>query len=720
MASKTIYGTCYDKNNAVTELYLFYAEVKTGEPNVDSNYTPVTVALKVCRNPDYAYAASAYNLTNTVEVKLSIDGAQVFSTETADIDTRNARVWTFTTQSKNVVHAADGSKTVAITASISDVGVGSLSAATLSGSVKLDTIPRGSVITSAANIMLGKLCNIKWTPASVDFGYKLVFSLGEWSYDTGIFYPKQTSQYTFNSMIPLSVAEQFPNAKSGLMQVTLYTYSDGAQIGGASKAYFEVALPQSSSTYPKVTMTLSPVSSLGEAFDGLYIQGKSKVQATIEATGQYGATIESYRIAVGADSYDDPFISDYLNHAGEIAVNGGARDSRGFSNYTESYITVLPYSKPQILAASGESGVVAARCDAEGNFNDGGTYLKIKAKRSYSKVEADGEQHNFCRIRYRYKTAEGSYSSWVTILAKDTLTSDEITTNALLGGALAADTTYLVQVQAIDDVGESSHTTITVPTEKVYWHRDGKRRSFMYGGYVEDDNTFGIAEDITFNTKGPIDAQGGGNVDCLKVGIRLIATEDKPLDLNDLKVAGSYYSPNAETSQYITNSPRANVGGFGLRVRELQNSSYIRQEQFYGRTTWVRHWDGAVWSDWLRYLTTTVDETPVADYVIETGTSGGWTYKRFKGGTYEMFGTFTITPTASTLRDSLYRTDNMTIDLPFTISSAYVSGTAVGYYWITNGGISGNKKITLRLMGTREFDTTTAIEVRLMVFGTYE
>ena len=62
----------------------------------------------------------------------------------------------------------------------------------------------------------------------------------------------------------------------------------------------------------------------------------------------------------------------------------------------------------------------------------------------------------------------------------------------------------------------------------------------------------------------------------------------------------------------------------------------------------------------------------------------------------------------------------MTIALPFEISKAYVSGTAVGYYWITNGGISGTNKITLRLMSDKEFSTTTAIEVRLMVAGTYE
>ena len=381
-------------------------------------------------------------------------------------------------------------------------------------------------------------------------------------------------------------------------------------------------------------------------------------------------------------------------------------------------ITVIGYSKPQILPTNGESDVVAARCDAEGNLDDAGTYLIIKARRSYSPVMAGGVQKNFCKIQYRYKANGGSYSAWTTILADSSMESDEVVTEALLGGALSARATYQVQVQAIDDIGEYARTTITVPTEQVYWHRDGARMSFEFGGYVEEDNTFGIAAGITFKPKGPIQAMGGGNIDTLVLGTKIEATAANPVSLNNFKTPGNYYSQNAEYSQYTSDTPYT-AGGFGLTVRQMQTTGYIRQELFYGRTTWIRHFDGTVWSEWWRYQMTTVPETASVDYVTETGVSGGWTYKKWKGGTYEAFGTFEIKPPASTLRDMLYRTDNMTIDLPFKISSAYVSGTAVGYYWITNGGISGDSKITLRLMGTREFDTATAIEVRLTVVGTY-
>ena len=615
-----------------------------------------------------------------------------------------------------VTHKDDGSGTVSVRTwmptgiSAGDVELGPKT-------ITLETIGRASVITAVGDVKLGNACSVKWTPASASYRYRLKFSLGDWSYITGAIHPDKTSGFTYGGYkIPLPVANQIPNSKTGTMTVKLYTYSDAAataQVGEADSATFTVTVPSNDSTIPTVSMTLNPVSSLGSAFDGVYVQGKSKVQATIEATGKYGATITAYRMGIGSAAYDDPLISDYLGNAGEITVFGAAQDSRGYANYIEKTITVMAYSKPQIHAVSGEGSVVAARCDANGNLDDSGTYLKIKAKRSYNPVEADGAQKNFCKIQFRYKVNGGAYSGWFTILASSALTSDEVVTGALLGGKLAVDTTYTVQVQAIDDVGEYARTTITVPTDKVYCHRDGARRSFSFGEYVQEDNTFAIAEDIALKAKG-----GRSNMDLLTLGTKLVATADAQIDMDDLKTPGNYYSPNAETSQNLLNCPYTE-GGFGLKVRELQSKNFIRQELIYGRNTWMRHFDDESWSNWWRYQTTTMPETASVDYVIETGTEGGWTWKKWKGGTYEMHGTFEITPPASTLRDTLYRTDNMTIDLPFKISSAYVSGTAVGYYWITNGGPSGDSRITLRLMGTREFDTTTAIEVRLMVVGTY-
>ena len=617
-----------------------------------------------------------------------------------------------------VTHKDDGSGTVKVRTWM-DTGI-SAGEVELSKSLTLDTIPRAAKITSAEDVTLGNACKIKWTPAAASMRYKLVFTLVD-SYTTEAIHPNQTSAFTYSGYkLPVDIAKHIPKAKTATMTVKLYTYSDSnatKQIGEPDTATFKITVPE---VQPTVSMTLSAVSDLPSAFAGLYIQGKSRVKAKITATGQYGAEIEEVSMKVDGNTYDDgdEYTSDYLAKYGVIDVTGSATDSRGYTGISSQSITVLAYSKPQILPAAGESEVMAIRCDENGKSLDSGKYLKIKARRSYSKVEYGGAQRNFCKIRYRYMLeSAASWSAWATILASTSLDSDEVETGALLGGLLATDKSYLVQVGVFDDIGGSTNTTIPISTDKVYMHRDKVRRALAIGMYIQDDNTVDIAEDITLRVRGPIDAMGGGNIDSLTLGVKLTAAADAPVSLNSIKTPGSYYSPNADNSRYITDSPYT-AGGFAMTVRELQTASYIRQELFYGRTTWIRHFDGTDWSDWWRYQTTTVPETASADYVIETGTDGGWTYRKWKGGTYEMHGTFEVTPTSSTVQESLYRTNNMTIEVPFPISSAIVTGTAVGYYWITNGGISGTQKITLRLMSDKTF-STTAIEVRLTVAGTY-
>lgn len=368
--------------------------------------------------------------------------------------------------------------------------------------IQLTEATRGSAITSAADTMLGKKCSISWTPRSASFRYKLKFTLGGWSLTTGTIHPNTTAEYIYTGTeIPVAVAGQLPNDKRGTMTASLYTYSDSAatqQVGIATTATFTVTVPKDK-TAPDVTMTLQPKNELAPLFSDLYIQGKTKVKATLSASGKYNATINTYGMRVENKVYfaEDEYTSEYLSQHGMIKVDGYANDSRGYSGSTSTEIEVIPYSKPQL------TNVVAARCDANGNLSDSGTYLKIEATRSYSHISAGGYQRNYCAIQYRYKAATASaYSSWVTILGKKTLTSDTVSTGALLGGALAVDTVYMVQVRAFDDIGDSTIVTIKVPTDAVYWHRDGARRSFTFGGYIKEDNTFAIGEDIQFKVLG--------------------------------------------------------------------------------------------------------------------------------------------------------------------------------------------------------------------------
>lgn len=414
-----------------------------------------------------------------------------------------------------VTHKDDGSGTVKVrTWMNTGISAGEVS---LSESLTLDTIPRAATITSAGDVTLGNKCSVKWTPAAASFWYKLKFSLDGWSHTTDFIHPNKTTAYTYSAYtIPMEVARQLLYSAKGTMTVALYTYSDSDvsnRIGSADTKTFTVTVPNTSSTQPSVSMKLSPVSSLGSAFDGLYIQGKTKVKAEVTAEGKYDGSVMSTSVKVDGVTYDmdDSYTSAYISKYGTIKVYGYAKDSRGYTGSVEKSITVLPYNKPQLLPAAGESEVVATRCDADGNPMDSGTCLKIKARRSYSKVISGGVQHNFCRMRYRYKQESAeSWSSWYTILASDSLAGDQVETGALQLGRLSVRNTYLVQVVVVDDVGGSSSTTITIPTDLVYMHRDKARRSLSFGKYIEEENTVDIADDITVKVRGELVVIGNG------------------------------------------------------------------------------------------------------------------------------------------------------------------------------------------------------------------
>ena len=456
-----------------------------------------------------------------------------------------------------VPHNTSGDCTVSVRTSFATgIAAGTIE---LEKSLTLDNIPRASTITSVNNATLGDKCSVKWTPNSATFRYKLEFSIGDWYGDTALIHPNQTSAYTYTGYtIPLEdVASKIRVGSTGTMTVTLFTYSDSkatTQTGSPSSKTFTVTVPPS--TRPTVSIdSVVPVHSLpSPAFDGLYVQGYSKVQVGMSAETQYGSHIKYYDFTVEGKTYgeDASYTSAHLANSGLISVVGHAVDSRGYGGYDDEKINVIPYTKPKV------QNVTAQRCDADGNPDDSGTYLKISAKRVYSKVESEGVQKNFCSIRYRYKSEKGAYSSWVTILAADNTSTDEITTEALLGGTLAIDTTYLVQVGVVDDIGNESYTTSTIPTDKVYCHRDGARRSFTFGGYIEEDNTFAIASDIAFKPNG---------------GIAKISLYDN-LNFDELiYLTGYYASSTAPSTAGCTNYPVDKTGVLEVISHMVQNKT---------------------------------------------------------------------------------------------------------------------------------------------------
>ena len=502
MANKTI-----DLNRSASSgSYLVGKIVCDATADYERNNSDVTCRIYVRKDNDETLLTIKTGGTWTYS--MSINGKAFSGTVKKDV----LLDWVLlaTVSISDIAHNDDGTKDIAVSGSVIGPNGTNFSGhkTTGGGTFTLDTVPRASAISSAGAVTLGNACNVKWIPASASFRYKLKFTIGSWSQTTDAIHPNVKSLYTYDGyVIPLDAANQIPG-KTGNMTVTLYTYSDAAatkQVGGADSETFTVTVPETDETRPTVkTMSVSPVSALSAPFNGLFIQGYSKVKATLEFETEYNASVAASNITVEGITYESPYESAILNKPGKVTVKATVKDSRGYygTNYRE--IEVIPYSKPYVKAMSGQSNVVAGRCDASGNMTDSGTYLKIKAKTVFSKVISGDVQYNFGKLKYRYRKEGGSFSAWQTILDYKTDGSDDVITPPMLNGALDIKANYQVQIIATDELYESEPVTLSVPSDDVYMDRPAGGKSMGLGGYSTGDGIL----DVYWKTK----ARGGLSV----------------------------------------------------------------------------------------------------------------------------------------------------------------------------------------------------------------
>ena len=82
---------------------------------------------------------------------------------------------------------------------------------------------------------------------------------------------------------------------------------------------------------------------------------------------------------------------------------------------------------------------------------------------------------------------------------------------------------------------------------------------------------------------------------------------------------------------------------------------------------------------------TRIDALETHDYIVEQGTSGIWTYRKWASGIAECWGTLVFACTSSSQAGSNYYSNVIQSDLPFTMSSAVVQATmSDGLAWVSN------------------------------------
>lgn len=265
----------------------------------------------------------------------------------------------------------------------------------------------------------------------------------------------------------------WPDSEAPYLLVT--TVDSDANVLEQTRHRFDIVVTEACA--PRIRdVLLKPVSVLAAPFQQRYVQSCTAVTAEIDGEGLWGADIRSWELKVEGVCYTEqtPSVtSGFLQSCGQTAVWVTVTDSRGFRSSRELGIYVMPYRPPVLLTD------FCGRCDASGNPQDQGRFLRVSATGKSSPME---DMENPCCLELRWRTQDGAFGDWKPLTD---MTSPEIRYSEVLADIVDDPArSYCIRLRCRDAVGGCTVTELTVAPEEVYLHRTP--RGLGIGKYVEE------------------------------------------------------------------------------------------------------------------------------------------------------------------------------------------------------------------------------------------
>ena len=457
--------------------------------SVANNTSTVTAKVQLVST------GSSYTINSSASKSgsLTINGTKYTFNFTASLSGNQTK--TLYTKTVTVSHASDGTKTCSFSATcginvtLSGTYYGNVTA---SGSGTFNTIARASTIssvTSSVSVNGTNTVAVEISRKASSFTHTVVFSFGSYSKTT-------TGVGTSTSYaIPLSWLNAIPNATSGTAKVTVTTYSGSTKIGSAVSKNFTITAP--STIVPSISsVTLSEaVSGIAAQFGG-YVQNKSKIAATITASGVYSSTIKTYKTTIQSVNYSGAsFTSGVLTKSGTSTVTVTVTDSRGRTASKTASITVIAYTAPKITSFQGY------RCLADGTENYEGTYIKTAVNFSISSVSSK----NTASYTIQYKLS--SATTWTTLTSGAVYALNSSIVSA--SGAFSVDSSYDVRL-TVKDYFATISSTFEIPTAFTLLDFNASGRGVAFGKVSEQTESVEFALQTYFD-RAPI-INGGSKI----------------------------------------------------------------------------------------------------------------------------------------------------------------------------------------------------------------
>ena len=407
--------------------------------------------------------------------------------------------------------------------------------------------PGASVLGTISNFTFGNAINIPITKYNSDFYDVLTITLDGTTIKTvnGIV---NGDDVTFTSTELNNIYAKLPSSTQGTIafKLTSKTSSSGSTIGTSSKSATGT-IPTSVKPSISSISLVEGTSGLASKF-GAYIQNKSKITGTVNASAGSGSSISAYKTTINGTSYTSKtFTTGILKTSGTNTITTTVTDKRGRSTSYSTTFSVLAYAEPVINTFNVE------RCNSDGTLNDEGVNFKVSVKSTITPLN----NKNDASYTLQYKLSK--VDNWTTL------------GNSLSG--YAPNTNWVV-------------TNVALSIDSSYDFRIIVKDYFVTDGVIKTDNVLESFTLMNFGADGHSMAIGG------------VATDPDTLDI---KMKETFLSVNS-----FMGGERRNDDEKNLFFQSSGNGEYNHNCKLYGANgssaTSIGMWDSVNAHLIYRYL----------------------------------------------------------------------------------------------------------------------
>ena len=467
-----------------TDKYSLLLDVSEKSYSIENNTSTVEWCVGIRSNTAYH---NHYGLAETYTVV--INGSTVHSAVHKPTVGNGQTVWV-ASGTATVGHNADGSKTVAVSASFNNADRGTYLPTTgsCSGSLKLTTIPRATVPSvDKPSLDCGSVIKFTGTSASSNFSHKLYTT---WNNEEKLIatIDKGSTAVSYSYTIPTSWEKNMPNTTSAIATFILETLNGDAVIGRKS---INATVQVRSGIVPTIgNPTIEDTNSISKTM-GLYVQSQSCIKFTIPTSGNQGSTITSVSTKFNNQTYSgSTFTTQAIQDSGTLTYTITVTDSRGRIATKSGSVTVTAYSPPSLTNVSAKRANSSYAVD-----ESSGTYALLHFKVGFTSLSNKNVTSFYIQYRASGASSWNKINSWAN---NYTLNQDYKAGNLFTSTTTTYEIAFGVKDKFMSDYSWQI-VTVTPTYTLINFGKDGKSLTF-FGQDGNNANRLTVNGDLAINS----------------------------------------------------------------------------------------------------------------------------------------------------------------------------------------------------------------------------